>query len=326
MNTRITCAALALGWAIAASACQLDDDSVDSNESALTLNGGISSGVTFSIYAPDRLLWQNTSRSAKGSYWGITKTGGTAWRFSLSGASGARPVGAAGDRVLWYDASHDITELHTVDAGGKVTAVHQIAKLVGFQPVSLSLAAPLYQNCYDRGAEQDYYVMYNGPESFAVVLVDGAGYVRRTSIISKPYQQLGLQAIWFGVAADGYEWAMFRGNTTAYRFRADWSPAQGNYIVALGTLRTSSLSGFQPVGMTARPLPKRVLSVAWGNASSWNDYVLYTNNGQARVALFNQSGRPITSTLFGNTANVVWSFANSSYAATAYAYVPPVCN
>ena len=319
----------AVGLALLFGACVLDeqglDDELGSSESELTLRAGLYPQPVFTRYAPDRLAWDHNAATGSGQLWTLTDVGGRAADHAVSGSTGTQLIGAAGDRVLWHDPFAGTTELKTIDvATGAVTATHTIPHVTGYSAVSLTLASPVAWNCYERGAAQDYYVMWNsGGGTYAVQLVAGDGSVRRTTFSNKPLQHLNVQAIWFGYGADGYLWAMFRGNTTAYRYRAQW--AQTHYTH--NSLRISSLSGFVPVGMAPKPHPRLVWTAAFSGGTSWNDHILYAHpsNGQARLAAFNWHGQPITSTWTGTTANVVWSFANQGQTAKSFSYVPPLC-
>lgn len=325
MTRILTLMMYALSAALATSGCALDDAAdVGHDETELTLSGN-DFGWTLSRPTPDRMVWIRTNGAAEADYWKLSDLGGVESHNTMTNTTGMRAVGAAGDRVLWTNAFSGATELRTIDPQtGAVTASHTLPPLNGYLPVSISLASPLAWNCYERGAEQDYYVAYNGNDgTYAVRLVAGDGYVRRTTFSDKPLQYLNVQLIWFGYGADGYLWAMFRGLSTAYRYRAQW--AQTHYTH--NTPRITSLAGgYVPMGMTAKPHPKLVLTYAFQGGTSWNDHILYANTstGEARLAAFNMYGDAITSAF--NGGDVVWQFANPSHAGVNYTYVPPMCN
>ena len=277
--------------------------------------------------ATDRMLWTHTS-NGDGTYQRRTDVGGlvASYTFPRNNSSWFA-ASAAGNKVLWVSAFPASTELATVDDSGNVVSqVTLTSPGSGFRATGLALASSPF-NCFDTDdQEQDYFVTWDRLADFqrptgewAVQLIAGDGYVRRTDYQPKPTSSL--TALWFGYAADGYETALFRDNTGgAVRYRASSTSTTSPPGYQLSNQTTIRRSGFQAVGMTAKRRPTAIL--LFPGSTTYNDHILFasynyqTDGGQAVLAAFSDVGAPITDWTF--------SLANGD-AATAYTWVPSRC-
>jgi hypothetical protein len=266
----------------------------------------------------DRMLWDNPSNDTA-EYWMLSEIGKMSSSSTIKGASsGSWATGAAGDHVLWSFPPR----LQTVDdKGNEISTVVLYPPADGFQPVGIALASPLAHGCYSK-TEQNYYVTWHSTEAFAIQLVAEDGYVRRTVVQAMP--RVGLQALWFGYGADGYEWILFRDiNGNAYRYRAQLSSTSSPPQYTLSDMRyTRRPFGTQAVSMTAKKRSK--LSLTGG--TPYNDFILFSSwtGGSAKLLAFDANGDPVKY-LFGGS-DLVWSYSNAGKNATAYAYIPPLCS
>ena len=320
-NTTIVTLAMSV-LAVACGGAQRLDDQVEQQEAELTLAFSNPFGKKIVVQPADltdRMVWDNAGNN-RAEYWTVREYGAKYQSHAIVGAnSSSWAVGVAGNLVLWNNGN--VAELQTIDASGNVVATHALQSPgAGYQPTGLALARPPSHGCY-RQTEQDYFVTWNSSEEFAIQLVSETGYVRRTTFQAKPFA--GLAAMWFGYGSDNYEAVLFRDQSgDAYRYRAQMSSTMSPPRYLLQNLQIiAAPSGYQAQSITAKKKPSRSLM----GGTSYNDFILFGrwSGDEAKLLVFDAYGNPVRSILGGN---LVWSFSNSGLHATAYAYVPPVCN
>jgi hypothetical protein len=316
-----------------------EGDEAEATQSALsaspTLTVKPSPLPTPQIYVPvpNRMIWGDGNGT--GVLWIMDQNNQVRARTTMVQPAGRQPVGVAGDRMLW---SHGTS-------GGAVWKFDDNAVVASTPvaltspdpsrlfPAGLSLAQNYLGECWSRNDTQNFYVLWDSLPtstddigSATIQLIDGTGYVRRTTSVRKPFA--GLRAIWFGKAADGFERLVFASGTSgreAYIYRADFqgSVAPPTYALSLKA-SVSGPAGYRAVssGLTISTALlfagtfDQVLFASWSYA---------TDGGQAQMPwLDGISEGPVMNHLLNQP---VWSaFAGGNgLSAAAFTSNPTTC-
>lgn len=191
----------------------------------------------------NRLLWRNLS-GVDGELWIVNDLGNAGARTAFSFA-GRELLGTAGDRILWRNGAN--AELRVFDDSGVLgTTTYSVANPnpARFVPRSIALAT---NACWSK-TSQDYYVLWDDTlnDEVAIQLIDNTGFQRRVDFVNKPVRNM--PALWFGIAADGFEQLMLRsGVRDGFLFRVSWSstPPTG-WVITPTAKAVKSRPGHEP--------------------------------------------------------------------------------
>ena len=275
----------------------------------------------------DRLMWVRNG-GGDGALWLLDQYGHSYNQTrTFPEASHWYPAGVAGNRILWQQTNGQ-TSLWTMDANGQFVTVHWLANpdpSHGTRAVGLSVAQSYLGQCLTTDDTQNYYVTWDTPGygshplgEVTVQLIDGTGYVRRSTTQDKPFA--GATALWFGKSADAYEKMLFRDNQGSARtFRAQWngSVAPPRYDLIDG--RSFSRPGYQAVSMNTHTYYGYFL---FGDPG-YDDQILFTSLNYAT-----DGGRAVLATFDyqGNDLAIDRNFSGGNgWAATSYTSLPLVC-
>ena len=301
---------------------QLDEGSLDEETSELTLPP---TPPPVMLSSHNRMLWRDLNGN-NGELWLVNDRGSVNIKTPLT-FSNREVLGVAGNRVLWRNGGN--AEMRSFDDNGVLgTTVFPITNPNAgrFVPRSISLAT---NACWSPSV-QNYYILWDDTanDEVAIQLVDQAGAQRRVDFVRKPLNNM--PALWFCIAADGYEELMLRsGLSTGFLFRVSWSSAVPTGWVVTPTAKAAkSRTGHQPVN-TGRVVssftfwPGTFDQVLFTQLSSGSP----TNNAVLELYQPTTGMPPLLNTVLSGSPPIVYTYTGP-IGQFAYAFTgnPKTCN
>lgn len=259
----------------------------------------------------ERTLWN----SPGGAWLNITRlvTLSQRWQFATHWAV----VGTAGNRLLWYRAETQETNLWKLDDDGRyLSFVSLTAPGPGYVPRSITLGNVFVGACYDRDDSQRYYVLWTDPAGGVVLQYmygDGSAtttYPVTMSNITAPTTVIGAAATW------GTKIMLVQvsppGAASRIELRyLEWNTAQASYQASTVTYQRDVPAGYVPVSVNAR----------YTAASGWVDQV-YFRTATGSGALWDIAWQPSPRAFLGE--RIIQPPA-SGWSAKGHAVNPSIC-
>jgi hypothetical protein len=301
-----------------------DELAFDEDTSELAIvNPPPSGGGPVLLASHNRMLWRDYY-GGNGELWVVNDTGTVRSRTAFS-IPDREALGVAGNRALWRNGTAG-AEMRSFDDNGVIgTTVYTIPNPnpARYTPRSIALATA---SCWSPAA-QNYYILWDDVDrnEVAIQLVDQTGVERRFDVARKP--SANMPAMWFGIAADGFEQLMLRSGSTGNLFRATWNTVPTGWVIS-PTLKAAKSRPTHVPANTGRLVSS---STFWGG--TWDQMLFVelssgtpTNNAVVEVYQPTANMPPLLNHIIAGNPPVISRYTGATgQFAWAYSANPKLC-